>query len=71
MHYINVSATAFVNFLSKNSQENHCNYLIPSSYFVKENACFYKQKKRHLLGPRQTGTAFIIWGNGNYFVSVR
>lgn len=22
------------------------------------------EKKRHLLGPRQTGTAFIIWGNG-------
>lgn len=42
MHYINASATAFVNFLIKNSREKHCNYLIPSSYFVKENASFYK-----------------------------
>lgn len=72
MHYINASATAFVNFLSKNSQEKHCNYLIASSYFVKENACFNKQeKKKHLFGPRQTGTAFIIWETGNYFFSVR
>ena len=46
MHYINASATAFVNFLSKNSQEKHCNYLIASSYFVKENACFNKQEKK-------------------------
>lgn len=71
MHYVNASATVFVNFLIKNSQEKHCNYLIASSYFVKENTYFTSRKKRHLFGPRQTGTAFIIWETGNYFVSVR
>jgi len=50
MHYINASATAFVNFLIKNSQEKRCNYLIPSHYFVKENTCFYKQKKKTFIG---------------------
>ena len=45
MHYVNASATVFVNFLIKNSQEKYCNYLIASSYFVKENACFTSRKK--------------------------
>lgn len=66
MHYINASATAFVNFLIKNSQEKHCNYLIYTLIIFRkgERILLQVEKKRHLLGPRQTGTAFIIWGNG-------
>ena len=34
-------------FLLKTAKEEHCNYLIASSYFVKENACFNKQEKKN------------------------
>ena len=64
MHYINASATAFVNFLSKNSQEKHCNYLIASSYFVKGNACFNKQEKKTFIRTTSDWDGVYHLGNG-------
>lgn len=65
MHYIKASATAFVNFLIKKKTRKALQ--LPDSLIIfrkGERILLQVEKKRHLLGPRQTGTAFIIWGNG-------